>query len=140
MKCGNCKTGVALLGHSRCERCARNNQRSARKTRTERLAARLCVFCGAAPAEPQRTGCRPCLDRQSDKRYLAKYGLSRADKLTACEVCGSTIRLVIDHCHKHGHVRGTLCDRCNVILGRAHDQPGLLRKLADWIVERGSAI
>lgn len=37
----------------------------------------------------------------------------------ACEGCGSTDgRLVRDHCHEHGWVRGLLCDPCNLHAGR----------------------
>ena len=30
-----------------------------------------------------------------------------------CEVCAAVDRLVVDHCHAHGWVRGTLCLSCN---------------------------
>ncbi len=39
-----------------------------------------------------------------------------------CEICKKSVeeikkRLVVDHCHTTGKVRGLLCDRCNFILG-----------------------
>lgn len=50
---------------------------------------------------------------------------------TGCGACGTTDRrIVLDHCHATGKVRGPLCDRCNGILGRAQDDPELLRNLA----------
>jgi hypothetical protein len=52
--------------------------------------------------------------------YRTKYGLtlSQVEQLhasaTGCEICGSSDkRLVIDHDHESGRVRGLLCDRCN---------------------------
>ena len=39
-----------------------------------------------------------------------------------CECCGKTETrlkgMQIDHCHKHGHVRGVVCKSCNQIFGR----------------------
>lgn len=32
---------------------------------------------------------------------------------TACLICGHTDRLINDHCHTHGWVRGALCMPCN---------------------------
>lgn len=46
-----------------------------------------------------------------------------------CEICGRTPdeagqkRLAVDHCHGSGAFRGLLCNRCNVMLGHAQDQP-----------------
>jgi hypothetical protein len=51
-----------------------------------------------------------------------------------CELCGEFhLRIVFDHCHQRGHFRGWLCDRCNKVLGIIKDDPGLLRKMADYL-------
>lgn len=34
-----------------------------------------------------------------------------------CEICGSRIKLCVDHCHKTNRIRGTLCDSCNRAIG-----------------------
>jgi len=39
----------------------------------------------------------------------------------ACESCGSTVSVVLDHCHTTSKVRGVLCMRCNTVLGRLGD-------------------
>lgn len=37
-----------------------------------------------------------------------------------CAVCGQVVeKLVTDHCHRHGQVRGEVCQVCNVQLGKA---------------------
>lgn len=38
-----------------------------------------------------------------------------------CEICGSTERLVYDHCHTSGDFRGILCITCNTGLGKLGD-------------------
>lgn len=40
------------------------------------------------------------------------------------------VRLVLDHCHERGHVRGLLCPGCNWLLGRVKDDPQTLRSMA----------
>ena len=55
----------------------------------------------------------------------ARYELTKEDlkKKTAsqqgkCKICEEEpTRLVIDHCHSTGKVRGLLCDRCNAFIG-----------------------
>lgn len=39
----------------------------------------------------------------------------------------------VDHDHKTGRVRGLLCTNCNNMLGRAKDNPALLRKGASFL-------
>jgi hypothetical protein len=53
----------------------------------------------------------------------------------ACAICRTkpAARLCVDHCHKTGRVRDLLCDRCNLALGKCHDDPQLARKFADYL-------
>lgn len=65
-----------------------------------------------------------------------KYGQKRADRPQPdhCEICGrSDRRLIWDHCHQRGHFRGWICDRCNMLLGCAEDDPNYLRKLIAYL-------
>ena len=95
--------------------------------------------------------------KNNQERYFynqlkAKYGLSKADYLSLleqqdnkCAICGESEtapntwkkeqarRLAVDHCHKTGIIRGLLCYRCNVTLGKAEDNPDLLRSMANYL-------
>ncbi len=59
----------------------------------------------------------------------------------ACDICkqvdedetGKAVTLHVDHCHKNGWVRGLLCVRCNVILGRVKDDPSILQAAAAYL-------
>ena len=39
----------------------------------------------------------------------------------------------VDHDHKTGAFRAYICDYCNNVLGRANDDPSILRRLADFV-------
>jgi hypothetical protein len=60
----------------------------------------------------------------------------------ACEICRRKPdgthgrRLVIDHCHASGVVRGILCDRCNSGLGSFRDDTNALEQAAAYLRER----
>jgi hypothetical protein len=61
-----------------------------------------------------------------------------------CELCGSAsygrgnkkeAGICFDHDHKTGKARGWLCDRCNKMLGLAHDDIGLLKAMVSYLEE-----
>jgi hypothetical protein len=79
----------------------------------------------------ERTNARATKWRHSNREWetlnvrLRCYGLT-LDQFHAiyerqdfsCAICGKDdVKLVIDHCHSTGIVRGLLCTRCNVGLG-----------------------
>lgn len=68
----------------------------------------------------------PLAKREYD--YKHKYGITLTDFNTIliiqknlCAICGKEKKLVLDHDHKTGLVRGALCLPCNTILGMAND-------------------
>lgn len=74
-----------------------------------------------------------------------KYGISEdvAREIvhaSSCDICGKPQRagkaMCVDHCHTTGKVRGALCDMCNKGLGQFHDSVELLKKAAQYLVER----
>ncbi len=86
----------------------------------------------------------PAANREKQLRH--KYGITTAqyfEMLEAqgggCAVAGcNRPRLIkrtwpVDHCHATGKVRGILCQQCNTALGLAHENPELLRAMADYV-------
>jgi len=84
-------------------------------------------------------------DKNKCIKLRYKFGITKAhwDKLfleqgQRCAGCGSDEPgwkhdWHVDHCHKTLKVRGILCHHCNTILGRAKDNPTVLRHLADYL-------
>lgn len=73
-----------------------------------------------------------------------KYGLSKqdynrrfSDQQGKCLIClESNHKLVVDHSHKTGKIRGLLCSHCNSLLGFAHDSPERLQSAIRYLSYR----
>lgn len=52
---------------------------------------------------------------------------------TACMICKSEEKLVVDHNHQNNLVRGLLCNHCNRGLGHFRDNPTLLNKAIQYL-------
>lgn len=86
-----------------------------------------------------------------NRDYGRKYGLTTteveqmiAEQDGACPICERKFdemdrarRPHVDHNHaladKYEAVRSVLCDDCNVMIGRAHDNPSVLRAAAEYL-------
>lgn len=67
---------------------------------------------------------------------LAKYNYLHKLQNGVCSIClkaNNNRRLVVDHCHATGKVRGLLCTPCNTGIGQLKDSPSLLRKAAEYL-------
>lgn len=76
-------------------------------------------------------------ERSSYIKAKAAYGISEKEFYTLpkiCVICGSTQKLVIDHSHQSGRIRGRLCDSCNKGLGYFKDNPALLLRASDYVL------
>ena len=118
----------------------------------------LCVRCGIdRPTdrfEPRRRTCRDCVNADArakgrrtyttDRQRRYEYGMSRtafeamlARQGGVCGICDRTAaKIVVDHDHQTGAVRGLLCGPCNRALGHFRDQTGLCLSAAEYL--RGS--
>lgn len=54
-----------------------------------------------------------------------------------CAICNQPEKLkrklAVDHCHKTGTVRGLLCFRCNVAIGKLNDDTELIKKAVTYL-------
>lgn len=79
-----------------------------------------------------------------DASLRQKYGFSLAqerqmilDQDGRCAICTVKKKLVVDHCHTTGKVRGLLCHACNRSIGMLGDDlPGLMRAVR-YLQEKG---
>lgn len=85
-------------------------------------------------------------ERNKDYQYFwhlnATYGLTKEDYTSLlesqenkCAICGqdAQTRMVVDHCHATGKVRGLLCNSCNCGLGFFQDNVGFMQKAIEYI-------
>lgn len=116
---------------------------------TYTVAMRPCPRCKEKMPAVRRY-CRPCMGALSLKwqrenpikrrrqylRYKAhRYNLTIEEYVAlfvrhnwSCAICDSKSRLSIDHNHQTGKVRGILCHRCNITLGRCGDDAAWLKQ------------
>lgn len=83
----------------------------------------------------------------NERKLVREYGITQDQynillevQNNKCKLCGKTDsgrkdkgRLVVDHDHSSGKVRGLLCHPCNVSLGLMNDDPELLERAAQYI-------
>ena len=79
---------------------------------------------------------------------LSEYELMAMEQDYCCKICNTHVdefdvstpgkrmqnsRLVVDHCHTTGQVRGLLCNPCNQGLGQFRDDTELMRKAIAYL-------
>lgn len=75
-----------------------------------------------------------------DYERQKKYGLSKEQfqemlksQTNKCKICGAEEKLVVDHSHMTGKVRGLLCHKCNRGLGQFNDNIPLMFKAIEYL-------
>lgn len=84
---------------------------------------------------------KACRERNGRAYHLKKHYDMTVEQYDAmvvqqgglCAGCKRQLKLVVDHDHATGAVRGLLCMDCNTTLGYVHDQPEVLRALAVYL-------
>ncbi len=92
----------------------------------------------------KRPSCKSCR-REKDGQEISKldrqkwaseeprdYELFRCPICTKINISGMK-RIVLDHCHETGNVRGWICESCNTGIGRFDDDPELLERASKWV-------
>ena len=80
------------------------------------------------------------IKRNRIKNIQGTFGISvdEYEKLmesNTCGICGANDRrMVLDHCHSSGKIRGALCANCNIGLGHFKDNVDLLNKAIKWLL------
>jgi hypothetical protein len=83
--------------------------------------------------------CLSCERIKARRRGFAKrFGLTPEQydeqvRGKVCLICGGNDRLVLDHCHKSGRIRGVLCSNCNSALGMFGDDPKRLLSAVEYL-------
>jgi hypothetical protein len=88
--------------------------------------------------ERHREYSRQYRERNPDKVRMSwernKYGACKEDfSYEECWICGSTLRLCIDHDHTTVEVRGLLCSGCNSALGHFKDNKESMMKAVEYL-------
>ena len=86
--------------------------------------------------------------KEKDRTLRAKYGITLKDwqrmfreQGECCAICKSKSpnhgsgQFVVDHDHEFGNIRGILCGKCNVMLGQANDDHGILFDAAMYLIK-----
>lgn len=93
----------------------------------------------------QRANIARTFDIRRSKRLEREFGITAeeydrrlAEQGGRCAIClgpprGRWKRLVVDHCHTTGRVRGLLCGPCNRAVGLFGDSATLIRQAIDFI-------
>lgn len=127
--CGGEWESSYTKGKSRCAECFREKRREY---------ARIYYARHGGPTKEQ--GQR--YHRSWFLRKLSSPEVARQIEETlpeACEACGSTQRLSLDHNHATGLYRGRLCHHCNAALGQVDESVDTLKALARYLEVRGSS-
>ena len=81
--------------------------------------------------------CKACTAERARRR---KYGLEPEQHAALvssqngrCAICRRKQKLLVDHCHQTGQVRGLLCGPCNTAIGMLDDDPDLLIAAAAYV-------
>lgn len=103
--------------------------------------ARICRACGRRKQSEYRKR-DPLAQVWRQRRH--RYGIEReayeamlADQGGVCAICGRDEKLVIDHDHETGEIRGLLCHRCNFALGAVEDDTAILANAIAYLAGGG---
>ena len=89
----------------------------------------LDSWCRTCRATYRSANCRG-----RHKAVISDQALVKLKESTKeCVICGMEAKLVVDHDHVTGKIRGMLCNHCNRGLGHFRDDPALLEFAAQYL-------
>lgn len=90
----------------------------------------------------KRPSFRSCRKQKNGKNISAEerqlWERPKDYSLFTCPICRKTTivkitKVVLDHNHHTGKVRGWLCESCNTGIGRFDDNPDLVERAKEWL-------
>ncbi|WMM35554.1 hypothetical protein [Vibrio phage PJN101] len=102
-----------------------------------------CRSCASAMKRDWRA--RTGDPNKKDAQVKHKFGISLEEyndymKDGKCLICNTTEgRMVLDHCHTTGKIRGCLCSNCNTAIGLMHDNVDKLEAAIKYLKEHSYA-
>jgi len=68
------------------------------------------------------------INRKARYKSVYKVNADSVPKQGYCTICQRyNVKLVVDHCHTEGHVRGLICYTCNTLLGHVENKSKMER-------------
>ncbi len=132
---------------SKCRKQKWNSEFSKNKTSSDGLQS-WCTYCVREYQEndPKRKiTIRKDHLKSKFNLTIEGYELILKSQKGICKICkqpetakdrnGDIRRLCVDHNHETDRIRGLLCDKCNVMLGRAEDNPEILKQAIKYLEE-----
>ena len=156
------KKGKACSNKDDCENWGlppKTRSKKRRKSGCQCFAKKICITCGVlknrlTDFEPnqnskgdrvtRRPHCRNCYKKRKGKNPSNKRKNEEKNKhpdgsVFKCHICEKVgivnvnVKIVVEHNHETGEVRGMVCDSCNTGMGRFNDDPGILSRAKKWL-------
>jgi hypothetical protein len=137
-------------GQSRCPDC-RETKLLSEFNRDRSAPHGVSIYCracnqrkGRAHYQNNRASHREYSLRRDFRIGVEDYDAQLAKQRGVCAICksppGDTRRLAVDHCHATGLIRGLLCQKCNHGLGQFRDNPFLLKRALQYMLNAQSTL
>ncbi len=125
--------GLRTNGRRRtlCRACEKRRAQDYYRANREKMNLRTSAYMKGLPKHVLRK-----------YRHKSRYGITETAyevmlerQEGCCAICGKreVKRLVIDHCHTTGRVRGLLCDDCNLGISRFGEDPAIFQRALDYL-------
>jgi hypothetical protein len=139
--CKECVNELARIRYNKNPEYYRDKRKDSKREYDQQRYAAM-VAAGKKPAKDPK--------KEKNAYLMRNYGITIRDydRILAeqggkCAICGTSQsdrkdgKLVVDHCHASGKVRGILCHKCNLMLGNANDLISTLEQAVIYLRDRG---
>jgi len=136
--CPRGHVGPRYVCSSHCVKCTVERVLEWQNKNPEKKKAKQARYDARLSKEQKLEASRRDKVTARQKREIRLVEIAGRPRPTTCDICKAKNArrkdiIAFDHCHKTGKFRGWLCDRCNLVLGAAEDNPKLLREMAKYL-------